>query len=85
MSIRTQRTLLRTLHLVFGAMMGAVIYLPSEWTDPLRLILGIVVVPAVTITGVWMWQQGRIRKALRRTPPTPAGALARPTASGRAT
>lgn len=62
MTPRSQRTLLRVLHLVLGACVGAVIYLPPTWVELLRLALGIVVVPALALTGLLMWQQARVRR-----------------------
>ncbi len=53
------------MHLVLGLLVGAVVYLPVSWTEPLRLMLGVAVVPGVVVTGLLMWQQTRLRRLLR--------------------
>lgn len=66
MTPRTARTLLRILHLLLGAALAMMVYAPATWTDPLRLVLGTVVVPIVVLTGLAMWQQARLRRLLAR-------------------
>jgi hypothetical protein len=63
-SPRRQRSALRATHLAVGLLLGTSVYLPvhyevAEW---LRLFLAVLGVPLVTLTGVWMWQQARVRR-----------------------
>ncbi len=43
-------------------MLGAFIYAPPVVAEPLRLLLQLVVIPAVTVTGLFLWKQGRLRR-----------------------
>lgn len=45
MTPRATRILLRTGHVVLGACLAVVVYAPVAWTEPLRLVLGVAVVP----------------------------------------
>lgn len=72
MSMRSIRTILRTAHVLLGLALGAVVYLPTAWTEPIRLVLGVVVVPLLVLTGLAMWQQGRLRRAVARAHTEPA-------------
>ena len=67
MAPRETRILLRAVHVAFGACVAVVVYAPAAWAEPFRLVLGILVLPAVVLTGLAMWQQGRIRRLLART------------------
>lgn len=59
------RTLMRTVHITLGLCLGAFVYLPTAWTDPLKAVLGLAIVPLVVVSGVAMWQQARLRRMLR--------------------
>lgn len=61
-SARSQRTWLRTIHLTFGGCLGATVYLPTAWVDPVRPLLALVVVPALVLSGLAMWQWPRLRR-----------------------
>lgn len=63
---RALRRLILSAHLVLGAVLGAVVYLPAAWTEPLRLLLGVLVVPGSALTGLVLWQGARLRRLLRR-------------------
>ena len=63
---RTIRTVLRWTHLLVGWLIGAFIYTPMRENETFVLLLQVVFVPAVVLTGVWMWQQARIRRLYGR-------------------
>lgn len=69
MSPRTQRTVTRWIHLVVGALLNTFVYVAYfrdggvAWLHTFLVWVG---VPLVVITGVAMWQQPRIRRALRQ-------------------
>ena len=60
------RQRLRVIHLVTGALVATYIYLPSAGTAWLRWRLMVVVLPGLTVSGVWMWKQAAIRRLLSR-------------------
>lgn len=66
MSAAATRVLVRAIHVLLGALVAMIVYLPTAWSDPIRLAVGLVVVPAVVLTGIVLWQQGRIRRLLGR-------------------
>lgn len=66
MKPRTTRTLLRIVHIALGACLAVVVYAPAAWTEPLRLALGTVAVPAAILTGAAMWLQGPILRLVSR-------------------
>ncbi len=59
-----RRSAARAIHLIAAAMLGAFVYAPAEFIEPLRLVLQLVVIPAATITGVYIWKQAAIRRML---------------------
>lgn len=70
-SPRTQRRAARLAHLIAAALIGTYIYAPAHVTDPLRAVLQFVVVPAATLTGVFIWKQAAVRRVFssrRRRP-----------------
>ncbi len=66
-SARGRRNALRLLHLLAGALLATYVYLPPGQAPWLRWALMLLVVPAVIVTGVRMWQQAAIRRLLTRT------------------
>lgn len=60
-----QRRLLRLVHLAGAGVVGTVVYAPDPVADALRPWAQVVVVPALTLTGVALWQQARLRRAWR--------------------
>jgi hypothetical protein len=63
------RRRLRVLHLVAGGLLGAYPYLPGTLPGhgALRWSLMLVLVPAVTASGLWMWRQAAVRRWHRRS------------------
>jgi len=64
-SARRQRTVMRWLHITVGAMLATYVYLPPGNASGLRWALMLAGVPAVSLSGVWMWQQAALRRLLR--------------------
>ena len=65
MKITTERSILRTIHLVGAGIIGTYIYSPwssLEWFTQLNQF---VVVPLLSLSGIWMWKGQKIRAALR--------------------
>lgn len=65
-SPRSRRTAARLVHLVAAAALGAFVYAPAELVEPARLLLQLVVVPAATVTGLYLWKQAAIRRLVQR-------------------
>lgn len=61
---RQQRNVLRVVHLVLAAVLGVYLYSPLGDVSVVRLSLQVVVFPLFVISGVWMWQQARVRRLL---------------------
>lgn len=63
---RSRRSAARLVHLVAAAALGTFVYAPVELVEPARLVLQLVVVPAATLTGLYLWKQAAIRRLLQR-------------------
>lgn len=63
---KTTRTVLRWTHLLVGWLIGVFVYTPAHENETFVLLMQIVFLPVVILTGVWMWQQARIRRLYRR-------------------
>ncbi|KKB12954.1 hypothetical protein VE25_04435 [Devosia geojensis] len=61
-----QRQILRTMHVLLGLALGALVYLPASWSVELKAGLAWFGLPAAIITGLLLWQQGRLRRWLGR-------------------
>lgn len=63
---RTTRIVLRWTHLLVGWMIGVFVYTPMRENETFVLLMQVVFVPAVFVTGLWMWQQARIKRLYGR-------------------
>lgn len=68
---RTQRTTARTIHILVGLLLGTIVYAPAYIAAPLLPIAQFVGIPAVIITGLFLWRQGQIRSWLQRRSAAP--------------
>jgi hypothetical protein len=66
LSGKLQRTILRYTHLLAGMLNVFFIYTPLGDVREFELLVQIILVPVIVITGVWMWQQARVRKLLAK-------------------
>jgi len=64
MSQRQVRNILRVIHLVAAFLIGMYVYSPLGAEPAFTMAARIVLVPLLLITGLWMWQQARVRKWL---------------------
>jgi hypothetical protein len=64
LSGKQQRTILRYGHLLAGTLNVFFIYTPLGDVRAFQLLVQIILVPVIVITGVWMWQQARVRKLI---------------------
>lgn len=66
MNPRTWRTTLRAAHLAIAAIAGAAVYaLPLVSAEAARVVV-IVAIPLLMLTGLGLWKQAQLRKALAR-------------------
>ncbi|QIN80132.1 hypothetical protein GBA65_18205 [Rubrobacter marinus] len=63
---KTTRTILRWTHVLVGFLIGVFVYTSARDSETFVLLMQAAVLPAVILTGAWMWQQARIRRLLRR-------------------
>jgi hypothetical protein len=64
LSGKQQRSLLRYSHLLAGMLNVFFVYTPLGDVWAFQLLVQIILVPVILITGVWMWQQARVRKLI---------------------
>lgn len=65
-SPRQVRTLSRAVHLLAAALLGVLIYAPTEVAEPMLALTRFVVVPALGLTGLLLWKQAQLRSLTRR-------------------
>lgn len=70
MSNKQIRNITRISHIVEGAFIGAFVYSPLRTDDTYLAIMQFVILPAIIISGIFLWQQPRILKLFRRQPKT---------------
>lgn len=61
----TTRQITRIVHLVGAASLGALVYSPLIGNDTFLLVNQALVVPALSISGLWMWFGHRLRSKRR--------------------
>lgn len=59
------RTLVRLLHLLEGAAIALFVYSPLGADPAYRALVQWVIVPAVAMSGIMLWQQPRVLRLLR--------------------
>jgi hypothetical protein len=72
MNQSTQRSIIRCIHLVFSIPIIGYAYSPFEELPNYAPVVRFVAVPAIALTGLWMWK-GRVLRRLvsKRSPVTP--------------
>lgn len=66
MSNKQLRNTIRLLHLLFAGCMAAYIYSPLHLNSTFTTVLQLLIVPAVIVSGIVMWQQPRVIKLFKR-------------------
>ncbi len=66
MRVRRTRQAIRVLHLAIGVALGLLVYLPVSWSGGLKTVLMVAGLPLAVLSGVLLWQQGRLRRLLGR-------------------
>lgn len=60
--MKKQRNVIRITHLVGAAAIGTYIYSPLAELEWFRLTMQVLVIPLLTITGIWMWKPKWFRR-----------------------
>jgi thiosulfate reductase cytochrome b subunit len=63
----TKRTILRTVHLVLAIPIVGYIYSPFELIPDYAFPTRFIFLPAMVLTGLWMWRGHWVRRLLSRT------------------
>lgn len=66
MSNKNLRNVIRLIHLMAAATLGAYFYSPIAGDETLKLIIQFVTLPSILLTGITLWQQAYINKLLNR-------------------
>lgn len=66
------RTILRWGHIAGGMFLVAYMYSGSHPNAVLTNIARFVVIPLIVLSGLWLWQQGRVAPWMRGAPPQPS-------------
>lgn len=56
MNAATKRSILRWVHIVFGLTLIGFVYGPPAETEPYRYMFQYVFMPAILISGFWLWK-----------------------------
>ena len=67
MNDTTKRSILRSIHIVFGLTIIGYIYGPPEETLQYRDNFRFVFVPVIILSGLWMWKGHVLRRLLSKT------------------
>ncbi len=60
------RNLFRWLHIIAAGVIGTYIYSPWTAVEWFRLLVQLVVIPAIAFTGLWMWKGQQWKKLFRK-------------------
>jgi len=60
------RNLLRLLHVVGASSIGTLVYSPLITNESFLLVNQVIIVPALSVTGAWMWFGHRLLRRLAR-------------------
>ena len=66
MKTSTARTIIRSIHIIGAAIIGTYIYSPWSSVGWFTLLNQAVVIPMLSLSGIWMWQGHKIKAALRK-------------------
>jgi hypothetical protein len=65
----TKRSILRLLHLIFAIPIAGYIYSPFDKIPDYAPLTRFVFVPALVLSGLWMWKGHLVRRLFSRTSP----------------
>ncbi len=62
----TERSILRSIHILGAACIGTFVYAPWSGVEWFALLNQAIVIPVLAISGVWMWKGHRIKSAFKK-------------------
>ena len=65
-SSATQRSILRCIHIIFAIPIIGYIYSPFDQIPNYAPVVRFVAVPAIVLTGLWMWKGHLVRRLFSR-------------------
>ena len=68
MSEATQRSILRWIHLVFSIPIIGYVYSPFKELPNYAPVVRYVAIPAIALTGLWMWKGHLLRRSAAKGP-----------------
>jgi len=72
MTQSTQRSILRWIHLFFGIPIIGYAYSPFEELPGYAPVVRFVAIPAIALTGLWMWKGQVVRRLVSKRSPATA-------------
>lgn len=66
MKASTERTVFRSIHIMGAAIIGTYIYSPWSSLDWFTLLNQALVIPVLSLSGIWMWKGHKIKAVLRK-------------------
>ena len=66
MKASTERTFFRSIHIMGAAIIGTYIYSPWSSLDWFTLLNQALVIPVLSLSGIWMWKGHKIKAVLRK-------------------
>ncbi len=60
------RLILRYSHLVAGMLVVVFVYSPLGDVPAFELLVQIALIPVTIVTGIWIWQQARVRRLIAK-------------------
>ncbi len=71
MKMLKERQVVRSIHIIGAVLIGTYIYSPWSSLEWFTLLNQLVVVPVLTLSGLWMWKGHKIRATLKKSPNNP--------------
>lgn len=70
-SASTQRSIIRWIHIIFAIPIAGYVYSPFKNLPDYAPVVRFVAVPAIVLTGLWMWKGHLVRRLFsKRSDPT---------------
>ena len=64
----TKRSILRWIHIVFAIPIAGYVYSPFEELPNYAPVVRFVAIPALVLTGLWMWKGDAVRRLFSKKP-----------------
>ena len=66
-SASTQRSIIRWIHIIFAIPIAGYVYSPFKNLPDYAPVVRFVAVPAIVLTGLWMWKGHLVRRLFSKT------------------